>query len=326
MTTSQHRGRKRSAPIATSRAVAVFATAVATTLVVAGAGAFADPGNTSHVDAVTAAVDAGGIAVTGRATFVDVPVVVGEDADDDAIGSAAPLGHELTTATISRPDPFADMLTFAIGVANQPPETDGVPEGVLYRWDFSVTMGGGKPRDVTLRAWRTTQGNQASRQDPADPYFDLLFLASRSAGSIAQVPVTGSMGNGIVAWNVPMGTDETQGQIGQAGRIIPADSHTIHVANSAEEKSPTAEEAVVLDDIAADTAYTVPGPGVRIGIAPAGTAPADLPLTVSAAVSSSGAFTGRLPRPATPGEYTIAARACHAPHSCGIATTNITVP
>lgn len=327
MTTSKHRGRKRSAPIAIfSKAVAVFAAAVTSTLVVAVDGAFADPGNTSHVDVVTATVDVGGIAVTGRATFVDVPGVVGEDAADDAVGSAVPLGHELTTATISRLDPFGDMLRFTLGIANQPetdPETNGVPEFVVYRWDFTVAMGTAQQRDVTLRAWRTSQGRNRLQREP---WFETSVCTNDD--DCANRNGTGSMGDGTVAWDVRMGQDIGLGQIGQAGDVISADGQNIQVTSSAAGAEPpdsAADGVVVLDDMATDTAYTVPGPGVRIGIAPAGTAPQDVPLTVAGTVNSQGAFTGRLPKPATPGAYTVAVQACHGADSCGITATNVTV-
>lgn len=272
-----------------------------------GGSASADPGNASHIDKVTAVVDSDGIAVTGQATFVDIPVIVGEDATDDAIPPAAPLGHDLTTATISRPDPFADTLRFAIDVANQPPEINGVPEFVVYKWDFTVAVGGTE-RAITLRAWRSNQQDSLGR---ADPYFEIQIVSNLGV-------LTGSMGDGIVAWNVPFNVGAA-GQIGQVGTVITSTGITVMASASG------VRELVVLDDMVTDIDYTVPGPGVRIGVAPAGTAPEDVPLTVAGTVSSSGAFSGRLPLPSTPGEYVVVAQACHGAASCGIGITSIVI-
>lgn len=316
----------------TRRVTAVVAAVVATVAVVGVDGAVAAPGDGSYVDEVTAVVGSGGIAVTGQATFVDVPVVVGEDPAGDADGAVVPLGHDLTTVTISRPDPFADMVRVAVDLENQPPLVVGtVPEILRYRWAFTVTTGG-KTTEVMLMAYRSSTSTNALQGFPhksADPFFE-VHVCPGGGNCQHFYGTSGSMENGIVAWDLPLGMDSTQGQIGgHTGSMItgevghPGTPRDFPVV--AEAAAPGILILSVLDRMAVDTAYAVPGPGVRIGIAPAGTPPENVPLTVPGTVTSLGAFTGHLPTPDTPGEYTIVAQACHGTNSCGIATTNITV-
>lgn len=80
--------------------------------------------------------------VSGVAAFAaDVPMLVADDPVGDSLSGSTglPVGDDLTTATISRPDPLADTVTFSVGVANPPPVLMGVPETLVYNWDFLVT-------------------------------------------------------------------------------------------------------------------------------------------------------------------------------------------
>lgn len=284
--------------------------AVTAMLVATGGGAFADPGDTTHVDEVAAA-DGDLISVTGQATFVDLPAQVGEDPAGDATvsgaaGGQAPVGDDLTTATIARPDAFANELRFTLGIANQPPELNGTPEVIHYNWDISVD--GGSP--LTLQAIRTAQFASPG----AEPVFRLLNCAEGSCATVAEL--SGTMADGEVTWQVPMSQiNAVAGSvIAQGGNVV----STLGASGAVWFVNLGGDQMFVVD-------YTVPGPTVQLGIAPAGTPAASVPLTASATVEPTGAFAGTLSTPDTPGDYIVVAKACNGPDNCGLATTTLSV-
>lgn len=311
----------------------LFATGVSVALLASAGAAAADPGESTHVDNVAAAVGADQISVTGQASFVDTPVVVGEDGSGDAAVSAAPLGHELTAASIAK-DPLSNRTTFTVDVANQPPALGGVPEAITYRWDFKVpkfyNRGWGE-RSFRLEATRTDVAVTKAGATPGDPVFTLYSCTdngcykdwdSVQSASAGLEILSGTMTDGTVQWNValehllirtfgdyPPMTDAWL----SGGEIV---TTSIAVVDAQEQQS---------DEIPSVANYPIPGVSVRVGIAPAGTAAEDVPLTAAGSIESDGAFTASLPTPSEPGAYTVVAKACYGGGTCDTATTDLTV-
>lgn len=284
--------------------------ALAVTVAALEAGpAGAEPSPVSTVDSVSAVPGPGGVAVTGQATLVDVPVVVGKDKSGGA--SPVPIGDDLTSATISRPHAFGDTLTFSVGIANPPPSLDGIPELITYAWAFLIWSPGDGLKTFDLQAYRSSQWHTP---DSTEPVF-MLYRGFGPADGDEIGPVSGSMAGGVVEWHVPISA------IGaQPGSVIVRSLLQANITFAG-------AECCTLDSIDPLTTkpYTVPGPSVRLGIAPAGTAPEDVPLTVDAALAADGTFTGALPAPTTPGAYTVVTQACYGTTSCGQGATSITV-
>lgn len=298
-----------------------LATAAGAALLVTSGGASADPQEATHVDSLAAAAFGSTIAVSGQASFVDAPIQVGEDAIGDTElssigGDATPLGDDLTTATIARPDPFKNTLTFTLGIANQPPQLNGVPEAILYNWSIAVDGLPDRANGLSLQAIRTGQGEKPG----ASPVFRIMQCTENADGDVecdTLTQLSGKIVDGVVQWQVPMsqinanpGTIITQrgdvtSTLGASGRAWFWDFGG--------------------DAMFMDFDYTVPGPTVRLGIAPAGTPPELVELTGTATLSSDGSFTGTLPAPGEPGDYVVVAKACHGTASCGLAGTTITI-
>lgn len=285
--------------------VVVFAVTVATGV----GGASANPGEGTHVDGIAAVLHSGGVEISGQATFVDVPVVVAEDGTDDA--SRAPIGDDLTTLLISRPDPFDPTVTFTLGVANEPPV--GLPEALVYSWTFRVRTAGGPSTTYELSAKRAVQVDGPR----IGPVFKLHACDAQWPCPVIDI-LTGTMANGVVEWDVPLTA------IGaQVGSVI--NGSQAKVIFVSEYRTPVRSGRVLFDQTpASEVGYTVPGPSVRVGIAPAGTAPENVALTVDGSLDNDGTFTGQLAAPSVPGDYVVAAKACHPADSCGLATTTVT--
>jgi len=84
---------------------------------------------------------------------------------------------------------------------------------------------------------------------------------------------------------------------------------------------------LLLDSASQDEEYRVPGATVNLGIAPASDPVDSVALTATATVNqTSGAFTGQLVKPTTPGSYVIVAEACFGDNSCSArSSTTITI-
>lgn len=292
-----------------SRRFGALVGALAATVLVGAGPVLADPTQASTVDSISAVLGPDGVAVSGHATFVDVPVTIGQDPSGDA--SPAPIGDDLTSATISRPDAFGDLLTFRLDIANPPPTVDGIPEFLTYAWMFAIRSPGGEPKVFDLQAYRTSQWDAPGGVDPVF----VLYRCPKPWTCSKIGTLGGAMAGGVVEWNVPLAA------IGALpGSVIGPSIVQANVSVSG------LAELVVLDQGPANTKdYTVPAASVRLGIAPAGTAPQDVPLTVHGTPAEDGTFTGEVPAPATPGAYTVVARACYGPASCGLGATSITL-
>lgn len=286
----------------------VTAAAVAALLLAAASQATAEPDGTTHVDSVVASVFGSVLAVAGNASFVDVPMMVGEDpaADSTSASFGVLLGDELTRATIARPDPSKSKLTFTLDVANQPPTLNGVPETIHYNWEVAVEGG----ERYTLQAIRSGQFAQPG----INPVFRIFQVNDGSIENL--VALTGRMDGGVVEWEVPMNLIGATG-----GSVILAADATVTPGAFGLIYWP----GIHLDVINLEDDYVVPGPTVSVGIAPAAT-PAELvELTDTADVDSSGSFSAAIPAPTEPGDYVVVAKACHGTDNCGLATTTVTL-
>lgn len=275
-----------------------------------------------RVENLTVALDRGRVVVSGVAAFAaDVPMLVADDPVGDSLSGSTglPVGDDLTTATISRPDPLADTVTFSVGVANPPPVLMGVPETLVYNWDFSVTHSGGAPGQepilYELRAQRTALYPRLG----AEPYFALARCApvGTSKNCRMGIALQGRMRDGVVEWDVPLDL------IGAwAGGVINNRSLDIWLTAS----GAVSTNAVVPDQAFFDEeSYTVRVPEVRLGIAPGGTPANQVELTQYGFIDSGGEFRGTLPKPFEPGTYTVAVEACYGPGNCDLATQDIVI-
>ena len=279
----------------------VITAALLTLAIVSPAGA-ADP--STGVTTLNATVGTN-VAVSGVATFVDVPVTVGTDADGDATPGA--IGADVRKLTIARPS--GNNLKFTMEIDDF---YTGVPvPNIVYLWPLMVN---GEDTQLFLMAG----AGRGFPSPSADPGFAVMQNSADGFAPVADV--SGTLGNGGVTWTVPMGS--IAGKAGDnidQGSGAPASTragiHQIVWLESPQYDSFTVREP-----------YTIPGNLVELGIAPAGTPEDAVPLTVKATVNNTtGAFSGSLPKQATPGEYVVVAKACFGPQSCGLSSTTITV-
>jgi hypothetical protein len=284
------------------------AVAVLTTIGIAPASGHAD--GTTHVDSVAATVGST-IQITGQATFVDIPVQVATDAS----GDGAIPGTDMTSATISRPDPAKNELKVSMAIANATLPTFTIPEVVHYSFFFGRGVDGGDAQYM-LQALRT-----ANVQAPgsAEPFFRVMSFNGATCCNPVQT-VAGSMANGKVEWTVPLAS------IGAAtGGLLTA--HPVATRQIQIQLGASGQQWLnngQPDFMTFETEYTIPTRVVQLGIAPAGTAPDAVALTKTATVSASNAFTGSLTLPSA-GSYVVVAKACFGPENCGLQSTTVTV-
>lgn len=276
----------------------------------------------ARVESLTVALEHQGVVdVSGVAAFADVPVQVADDPSGDSLGASIglPLGDDLTTATISRRDPLADTVTFSLSVANQPPELMGVPETLVYNWNFSYAPPGTvNAEDWELRAMRTAALYPAL---DADPYFAIAPCnpvdGAKNCGFGQRV--TGRMRDGVVEWELPL-----TGRLHSFSRGGLITNRTIDIWLAA---SGAASTNTIVPDAApiSEASYTVRVPVVRMGIGPSGTPASETALTEFGTLGGGGHFGGTVPRPAGSGMYTVAVEACYGPDICDVATQDILI-
>lgn len=307
-----------------------MAVVVCVTLAVGEGGAFAGDAKATEIAELDVVVDAEAIRVVGRADFVDAPVQVGEDLVGDAMISGAapmsvPVGDDLATATIARPDPSQRTLTFTLGIDNQPALLGSVPEAMQYHWDF-VVDGGSVFRLLAVQTQRSSSWLGDTRPD-----FFLTVLESRRtstppAGAYIKLP-PGRMAGGIVQWPVPMGwigaTD------GSAIRTIGEVESVVGVGGPSFWLGPGLflDQSVsgTGDEMSVQKEYTIPGATVQLGIAPSGTPTEQVDLNRGGLLDMNGGFRTALARPADPGNYTVVVKACYGPENCDLATADVMV-
>jgi hypothetical protein len=285
---------------------------LATLVTILGPSAQADPGEATHIDSLSATVGTN-IQVSGAATFVDAPKLVGEDGADALVPG---IGADIRSVTLSRSAPKG-KINFTLGIGDQPATLNGIPETVAYLWDITVTSPSGSASNFELWAARSAQWAAAGATEPVfRRYICTAGTASNDCGSATTV--TGRMQDGVVEWQVPVADiSATPGSV---------------ISSSSIEVSPTAAGAVWgvlrLDGSGAsqDEEYTVPGPTVKLGIAPAGTPAEQVLVTANAPVNlNTSAFAGIVAKPAQPGNYIVVAEACYTGADCVRSSTPVTV-
>lgn len=250
--------------------------------------------------------------VRGRATFVDVPVQVGEDAQADSLVPG--IGADLVTASIARPDPFGPTLVFSVGVADAPPALDGAPEIVNYDWRFDDPASDDPGTGYVLAAWRSAQWVRPGTLDPAFH----LWHCTEATGCAVRAALPGSFGQGTVRWMVPMDLIGA----GPGDVITPGTSGvTARVGLSALIFSSFAYDQMAVEE------YVVPGPSVEIGLGPAGIPDGAVPLAPAEGIATDGSFWGYLETAGLPpGDHKVVARACLTASNCGVASLAVALP
>lgn len=291
-------------------AAASLGMALLVTSAVTGSAALADPGEATHLDSLVASVNSGAIQVAGQATFVDSPALVAEDPAGDAAISA--VGADVTGAIIARPNPAKNVLEFTFTVADQESTGPAILPAIIYTWPITVDD---SSRQFFLEA------RSASLLQPTSPSPAFVLMESVTGGVSTVATLNGAMGGGTVRWEVPMNkigatADSVITQGGacvQMGTGFAIPGVTWGCNNTAG------------DQVFMESDYTVPGPTVQLGVAPAVTAPEVVELTASATVQATGAFSGVIPAPATAGEYVVVAKACYRVGNCELRATNVTI-
>jgi len=275
-------------------------------------------GETVTITALEASASGSTVAVSGTVAVTgDGAVQVGSDSGDTPTSQVP--GADLTTATISSPN-LRDLV-FTVGLANQPPAgVNGVPEVIHYIWHISVITGNNSSA-FELMAVRSAQFQQTGS---TEPWFGLLTCMPGTGAAQCSVSSTlvGRMQDGVVEWTVPRAAISASG------------GSTISVAQNGLRSTVGAAGAAWFTNLGGDTMasvedYTVPGT-VAVGIAPATTPDDQVPLTVTTAIKTSGSFSTSLPKPATAGDYKVAALACFGidedgQNVCELGTTPVTV-
>lgn len=289
-----------------------------------------ESGPATGVEHVQASVAGSDVIVQGTARFVDLPVQVGTDPSGDAQVSGR--GADVVAATISRPDPFANELRFSLGVADLPSDAPAI--GVDHIWCLEVLPDGidsppGQHQRHMLHAYRKSDGAAGFRATSANGC-TLIYGGPTISGATGPDPgaISGSIGQGAVTFAVPFQkmagvkpgalirhyeyfTNAIQGdRIGQVGSSLGALGFEWYGS---------------LDTIAV-AEYVVPAPTVRIGVAPAGTPPEQVPLTATATVLPDSSFRGMFPlEEIPPGDHVVVAEACYGEENCGHAATSLSV-
>jgi hypothetical protein len=299
--------------VKTRSLVATTAAVAATILTLGSVPVGAHPEGGTHVESITATAGATSIALTGTATFVDTAVVFAEDAAGDT--SLKGLGTDLVKATIARPNPAKSELEFSIDIADEAQGIFTIPEVIHYSYFFAV--GPDAASQWLLMGQRTSQGQSTGSTEPVLNLhqFNADGTCCASKGALA-----GSMSGGKVRWVLPM--SRIQAKAGSVLEPHPSRAIQIQIGASGSQRRNDNQP----DQMYSETTYVVPGATVQLGIAPAGTPEAQVPLSVNAGVTAAtGAFSGQLPMPATAGTYVVVAKACYGDGNCGIKSTTITV-
>lgn len=268
------------------------------------------------IESFSATVGPTTISVSGTASFVDEPMVVGTDAPE-AVNQGKVPGTDITTIEISRPNPTANAIRFTMNVANQPPELNGIPLVPYFAWDFFVDTPTGQTLQFLLLA------NRATGESPdTDPDF-VLWTCDPDApppNCNETARVTGAFTPTAVEVTVPANT------IGAAPGAVISGSGTNNVRVSPGIGTPVATGVtnLLLESLTQTEAYTVPGPTVRVGVAPAGTAPEAVELTKAGSFKTDGTFSATLPKP-EPGDHVVAAEVCYTDTDCALTSTDVTV-
>jgi hypothetical protein len=271
------------------------------------------------IESFGATVGATTINVSGSASFVDEPFLAAVDGTDPANHGKLPA-TDLTSATISRPQPAANSLRLNIGVGNLPPAAAGVPVVLYYIWNIMVTPPSGDAREFLILANRASSAD-AGNTDPDFKLWTCVTDPTTGTGDCTEAAaLTGAFTETGIDINLPTNV------IGAVpGSTISAGGDNISVITGG--GAPGVGEAyggVFLDQITVIEDYVVPGPTVQVGVAPAGTAAADVTLSKAGTFKTDGTFTATVPRPEA-GSHVVAARVCYTAADCVLTSTDVTV-
>lgn len=289
------------------------ATAAAAALVLQAVGASADPGSATHVDSVSASVG-NSIAVSGGATFVDIPVTVGQDTTGDA--SVAGIGADVTSLKISRPSAASQNIKFQMGIADQLPAPVSTAPAIVFDWPIGADEA---PPTYYLEA-RRVSGSPFFPN--ASPNAQFMLVHNHPDGFHEHGVLTGTMANGVVEWTVSLSAIEASG----ATKLVQGSGCAALGSTAAAPGGFVLCNNAGGDGAFMEEEYEIPKAKVSLGIAPAGTPVESVAVSTPGAVNAgTGVFSGTLPKPATPGEYIVVAEACYGSSNCGRSSTTITV-
>lgn len=274
--------------------MSLAALALATSLA-APAGAHEEGG--THVESLAASRSGDFLFVNGSATFVDAPGTVMEDAGDGTL-------VDVTTGTISRPDPSSTTLDFSLDIEAA---TTDWPQ-MVYMWPIMVD---GVDDQLFLMGSRFGLVSNT-------PQF--ILARSGDGGFTTVANLQGSLTADRITWKVPMfrigaeaGDTISQGS-GSNPEVRTGMAGSFYCCTTADQY-----DNWFLED------YTVPGAKVQLGIAEAGTPESLVPLTTSGTVSG-GDFTGALNVSGlAAGDYVVVAKACYSEGDCSLSSTTITI-
>jgi hypothetical protein len=302
----------------TSKTFRLVALGIGLVLSLTASGATAE-GETSSVKSQSATLTASAINVSGLAAFTRDEVTIGTSASGSTDVPPAPpgIGMDLAAARVRQVDQNA--LEFNLDVRDMPTANGryGLNEVVHYDWDFNVVRNGTVTAGFTLSAIPSAQGVNPGSLDPilrlmtcaADPQ-----TGQDTCGEVG--PLQGSIHANGITFRVPLSMLNAPG-----GAVLTQNYDGVVASYGASGLQwYVGGDRMPIDD------FTVSAPTVQVGIAPATTPDAEVPLTQAATVTTkTGAFATSLPLPTTPGDYKVVSKACLA-ENCGIGVSTVTVP
>lgn len=295
-----------------------------------GSSAEAHEDTVTHIEGVEAVASPGRIDVTGQVTLVPPQGVVVDPLGDVTI---AGIGGDIQRASVVA-DAVSRKLAFRLDIADPPQSSTGISEAVYYNWCFQATKpGSSDQRYFQVQAFRTAVG--APPGGSISVFRGREQVCNLGATGLVQVmtapppwsTLDGKFEDGAVEVTVPF---DVIG-LGQDWQIRFKDPPQLWVG-SALGRSGLASFCGLNPNFKASCLDLVDLPPVTIaarsplfvGVAPAGTPPAQVPMTAVADLDGSGRFTATLGTAnLSPGEYVVAARICY--DVCATGSTSITI-
>lgn len=293
----------------------ILVAAIAATTIAATEG----PSTTAEITSATQQGQS--IAVQGKGTFVGPTLVVGSRAPG---GTGLP-GTNIVEASIT---PVSNTtLQFDLKVADLAAGTNGTPEAVNYWWEFDVNTNGQYVATYALQAWRTSTAADLTcgviflcpPGNPGDPRFQLSTCQpdpTTGNETCSAQALQGQIVGDTFRWNVPRALIG----VGNSSELVAVQNITASAGGSG-----------LYWYSNGNGGRTMPWDGytyertVSLGIAPAGTPDAEVPLTTTATIATNSNFSGTLATPATPGEYKVVAKACLGANNCTLTSRAVTV-
>ena len=273
--------------------------------------------------------DGATVIVGGAATFGgQTAVTVGTYAPGDSTQPAA-LGYDLLRAQISQPEPKTGDLVFELQLAELP-ATGGLPEAARYTWDFAVNPGTGNVIPFEIDGKLTDVVRRQTTRVPAFVLRGDCTSANNviTCTDVATLDATMDPATDRITVTLPRALLEAHAKVPVAGTAIEPATICEGISSKAAAyfsacggAAGPATGDVIAQDSEVDV-YRVAGRTVRLGIVPAGSAPA---YTTSGTLADDGSFSGSLDVSGlAPGSYDVVARACFGTN-CGTASVPITI-